>query len=154
MIARTSCSRTSKLMSDSARTPPNASEMCSSFRITSPIVRTPPLIASRRPARVRGREGLRVDDLEVRRDDAPAPILELDLGLDVLDIPAAVERVDQHRVLLGDEAAAYLARAGQLVVVRIELLVQDQEPVHLRCRQHRIRRELGVDLLDAFPDQR
>ena len=37
MIARTSCSRTSKLMSVSAFTPPKASEMLSSLRMTSPM---------------------------------------------------------------------------------------------------------------------
>ena len=66
---------------------------------------------------------------------------------------AAVQRVDQHRVLLGDEAAAHLARARELVVVGIELLVQDQEAAHLRVAQHGIVRELGVDLLDALLDQ-
>ena len=45
MIARISCSRTSKLMSDSAFTPPNDSEMLSSFRTGSPI-RAPTLATS------------------------------------------------------------------------------------------------------------
>ena len=48
-------------------------------------------------------------------------------GLDVLLGLAAVQRVDQHLVLLGDEAAPDLARAGQFVVVGVEFLVQHQE---------------------------
>jgi hypothetical protein len=40
---------------------------------------------------------------------------------------AVVERLDQHRVLLGDEVAAHLAGAGQLAVVGVEFLVQHQE---------------------------
>src|SRR6187455_3246061 len=123
MIARTSCSRTSKLMSESAFTPPNASEMRSSFRITSPVALDMVDMASG-GARRRRRERLRVGDDEVRRDLAGAAVLEPDLRLDVLDRPAAVERVDEHRVLVRDEAAAHLARARQLVVVGIELLVQ------------------------------
>jgi len=71
----------------------------------------------------------------------------------VLRRHAAVQRVDQRRVLLGDEVAADLARAGELVVVRIELLVQHQEAVHLRVGEHRVCSELGVYLLHALPDE-
>ena len=52
---------------------------------------------------------------------------------------AVVERVDQRRVALGDEAAAHLARARQLAVVGVELLVQDQEAPDLRARHRRAR---------------
>src|SRR5664279_1714954 len=90
MIARISCSRTSKLTSEIARTPPNASEMCSSFKMTSPIARTPPDIESGRLSRRRCRESLRVLDPEVRRDDAAAAVLEFNLRLDVLERLAAV----------------------------------------------------------------
>ena len=72
-----------------------------------------------------------------------AAVLELDERLDVLDRRARVERVDQHRVFFGDEAAAHLARARQLVVVGIELLVQDQEAVHLRVGETGLARELA-----------
>ena len=61
-----------------------------------------------------------------------------------------VQRLDQHRVLLGDEAAAHLARARQLVVVGVELLVQHQEAVDLRVGDRRVGGELGIDLLDAL----
>jgi hypothetical protein len=43
MIARTSCSRTSKLMSVSAFTPPKRSEMFFTSRMTSPIFFVMPL---------------------------------------------------------------------------------------------------------------
>ena len=64
-----------------------------------------------------------------------------------------VERVDQRRVLLADEAAAHLARARELVVVGVELLVQDQEAVDLRVGELGLAREVGVHLLDAVADQ-
>ena len=82
-------------------------------------------------ARPTAREGRHVDDLQRRRHLAGAAVLELHLGLDVLLALAAVERVDQHLVALGDEAAADLARARQLAVVGVELLVQDQEAADL-----------------------
>src|SRR5512137_750515 len=92
MIARISCSRTSKLMSVSALTPPKASEMRSSLRMGSPI-RCLRLIASRRlPAG--GRIRLRLGDPEVGGDHAGAAVLEADQRLDVLHRPATVQRVD------------------------------------------------------------
>src|SRR6185437_9828188 len=153
MIARTSCSRTSKLMSVSALTPPNASDTCSSASTTSPIRRSPMSSASGR-ARDTRREHLRVGDHDVGGDDAAAPVLELHLGLDVLDLARGVQRVDQRAVLLGDEPAADLARARQLVVVRIELLVQEQKAAHLGVGEAGFAGEFGVDLLDAVADQR
>ena len=48
-------------------------------------------------------------------------------------VGAAVERLDQRRVLLGDEAPPHLAGAGELAVVGIELLVQEQEAADLRA---------------------
>ena len=64
--------------------------------------------------------------------DAGAPVLVAHLRLDVHHLLAAVERVHQRGVLLADVAAAHLARAGQLAVVGVELLVQDQEAMDLR----------------------
>src|ERR1700712_2243792 len=105
MIARISCSRTSNEMSVSAFTPPNASEIDSSARTTSPI-RLPPVAvapaappAPVSPAAACGHwsgcigqrvEGLRVADHEVRLDRAASPVLELDLGRDVLCAAPAV----------------------------------------------------------------
>ena len=53
-------------------------------------------------------------------------------GFDVLDAASGVQRVDQPGVFLRDESAPHLARARQLVIVRVELLVQYQEAAHLR----------------------
>jgi hypothetical protein len=64
-----------------------------------------------------------------------------------------VQRVDQHRVFFGDELAAHLAGAGQLVVVRVELLVQHQEAVDLRVAHQRFAGQVGVDLFDALAHQ-
>ena len=51
---------------------------------------------------------------------------------------AVVERLDQRRVALGDEAAAHLLRARQLAVIGIEFLVQDQEALDLRAAHARL----------------
>src|SRR5262249_5807248 len=59
------------------------------------------------------------------------------------------ESLDELRVLLGDETAAHLPRAGQLSVVGVELLVENQEPANLRAGELRIGREIPVRLLDA-----
>src|SRR6476646_10645322 len=171
MMARTSCSRTSNVMSCSAFTPPNARKTCSSERMTSPMRRagsglsrdgasraglttgaTP--IATSGSLLHRGGKNCRVLDAQVGGHQAGAPVLELDERLDVLDRTAGVERIDQHAVFFGDESAPHLARARQLVVVGIELLVQDQEAAHLRIGEARLARELRVHLLDAAADQR
>src|SRR5438132_10267114 len=97
-------------------------------------------IASRR---LRERSAVRdVDDPQVRVHYPGSAVLELDLRLDVLRGLAGVESVDQYRVLLRDEIAPHLARACQLVVVRIELLVQDQKAPNLRIRERAFLREL------------
>ena len=89
------------------------------------------------------REGLGVDDLQVGRDRAGAAVLERHLRSRCsCSRLAAVERVDQHAVLLADEAAPDLARARQLAVVGVELLVQDQEAADLAAGQ-RARRRRG-----------
>ena len=72
----------------------------------------------------------------------------------MLDALSAVERIDQHAILLRDEAAPHLARAGELVVVGIELLVQDQKPTDLRVDEAALGGQLGVHLLDALADER
>src|SRR5690606_7032261 len=92
-------------------------------------------------------------DAQVGGNAARAAVLELDLGLDELARTALEQGLDQHGVFLRDEGAANLAGAGQLVVVRVQFLVQDQEAADLRGRQLRILGEIGVDLLDAIPDQ-
>src|SRR5262245_47614153 len=124
MIARISCWRTSKLMSLSALTPPNCREMFSSRRIVSPIARCWAAIgASCLCGLCQGSRDVcfrrRVLDPKVGRHYSAPAVLELHQRLDVLDVLASVERVDQRRVLLGDEAPAHLARARELVVVGI-----------------------------------
>ena len=66
------------------------------------------------------------------------------MGLDVLTLLAVIQCIDQDRVLFRDKAAAYLARAGQFVIIRIELLVQHQETVDLRGAHHGIGRQIGI----------
>src|SRR5690606_8110456 len=163
MIARTSCSRTSNEMSVSALTPPNASEMFCRSRMTSPILflrmgGKPEWTLgtcgwSGSPGRRGRREYLGLGDPDVGRDRAGTAVLEANLGFDEAVVAAVVEGLDQRAVFLADEAASYLAGAGELAVVGIELLVQDQETMDLRGRHHRIGGEIGVDLFDAFPHE-
>src|SRR6266487_2888785 len=47
---------------------------------------------------------LRIANGEVGADRAGAAVFEFHLRLDMLDAAVAVERVDQHSVLFGDEA--------------------------------------------------
>jgi hypothetical protein len=65
----------------------------------------------------------------------------------------SVQGIDQHLVLVGDEAALDLAGAGHLAVVGVQLLVQHQEAAHLAARQQAVGGQVGVDLLDALADQ-
>src|SRR5215471_11097755 len=89
MMARISCSRTSKLMAVSALTPPKESDTRSSLSTTSPIFRC--VLTLRRFPHVDGGENVRSGDGEIGGDHAGAPVLELHLRLDVLRAPAAVK---------------------------------------------------------------
>src|SRR5690606_9137218 len=100
-----------------------------------------------------GWEGLERADPQVGGDLADAAVLELELGHDVLGSLAREAGVDQHAVLLGDEGAPHLAGARELVVVRVQLLVQDQEAGDLRGGQLGVARQVGVDLLDTLAHQ-
>ena len=125
----------------SAFTPPNDSDTFSTASRTSPAG-----VAARRGALMRAilqaaaaaarrRMVFTSTDLARRAvDRALAAVLERHLGRDVGLLRAVVERLDQRAVALGDEAAAHLLGAGQLAVVGVELLVQDQEAADLRAR--------------------
>ena len=147
MMARISCSRTLNEMSVSALTPPNDNEMFCMSSMTSPMscARVWLLMVYAALAVMAGKVRA-ARDLQVGRDAAHAAVLELHLGFDELRILAAVQRIDQHAVLLADEGAPHLAGAGQFVVVGVQLLVQDQEAADLRSRQARVARQVGVDL--------
>src|SRR5712692_3679215 len=160
MMARTSRSRTSKETPCSALTPPNDSDTPSTDRMTSPMrcARASrwicgALITSRGFSRRGRREGLRVADLEVGGELPGAPILVFHLRLDVHRLPAAIEGLDQRRVLLCDEAPPHLAGAGELLVVGVELLVKDQEAVDLRVGDLRLAGDVGVHFFHAFAHQ-
>jgi hypothetical protein len=90
---------------------------------------------------------------QVRGDFALPPVLELDRSFDELAAPAAVQRVDQRCVFLGDEGTAHLARARQFVVIGIEFLVQDQETVNLRIGKSTLAHQLAIHLFDTVLDQ-
>src|SRR5688572_31945986 len=116
MMARTSCSRTSKDTSVSAFTPPKASDTPSTARTTSPIARSVAAAARSfrfmRPAlscsRLRGqrREGLGGVHAQLGAHEARAPVLEAHLRLDHAALDPGIQGVHDGRVLLADEAAA------------------------------------------------
>src|SRR2546430_211765 len=68
-----------------------------------------------------------VMDSHVGTDRAGPAILVRHLRLHLHVPTLAVQRLDEGRVLLGDVSASHLARPGDLLVVRIQLLVEDQE---------------------------
>src|SRR5258706_2106909 len=165
MIARTSCSRTSNEPSRNAWTPPKDSDTPSTARITPPMrcarsacCRRPSLISVSRTRLGRllcrgRREGARVADREVGRYHAGAAVLVAHLDLDVRAFAAVVERIDERRVFLADMAAAHFAGSGELAVVGVELLVQNEEAVGVRTGEARVAGEVRVPLLDGFADQ-
>ena len=77
-------------------------------------------------------------DPHVTGDRARAAVLEGHLGRDLEVIGVSVQGVDQHRVFFGDETAPDLARARELAVVGVELLMQYQVPLDLRPGELRV----------------
>jgi len=95
-----------------------------------------------------GAAGREVDHLERGADPLPRAVLEGDGGVDRDRRVAAIDRVDDVAVFLADHAAAHLAGAGQLAVIGVQLLVQQQEAADaLRLRQ------AGIHRLDLAADQ-
>src|SRR5262249_54576542 len=92
-------------------------------------------------------------DPDVRADHSRAAVLVGHLRLDLGAVAVAVERVDQCRVLPGHVASTDLARPRDLLVVRIELLVQDEEPPDLRGLQLLVLLEAAVHALDLAADE-
>src|SRR5271167_1529570 len=72
-----------------------------------------------------------------------ATVLVGDLGGEIHLARTAVKRLDHGSVFLGDKAAPDLARAGDFVVVRVELLVEQQEATDAQS---------GGQRSVAFPD--
>src|SRR5437899_377343 len=74
-------------------------------------------------------------DADVCADLDGATVFVGHLGFDLHVVGVAVQRLDERRVLLGDVAAADLARPRDFLVVRVQLLVQDEEPPDARRLQ-------------------
>src|SRR5882762_8397068 len=159
MMARISCSRTSNETPWSATTPAKASEISSISRMAAPIF-LPAFMSlreagpvSRRLPRRGDTVGLRLHDSQVGRHSTRAAVLEAHLRLDEAARLVRVEGIDQHGVFLGDVAAAHLARARELAVVGVELLLQYEETVDLRVAQRRVGSKVAVHLFHAFAHQ-
>src|SRR5437763_13239345 len=94
-----------------------------------------------------GGHGRNIADFEARGKNAFAAILERHLGRDIGLLGAAIERRDQRSVTFRDEAPSYFLSAGDLSVIRVELLVQDEEAPDLRARHRRLASKRAVHLL-------
>src|SRR5260221_606977 len=105
---------------------------------------------SRRLPRRGDTVGLCLHDSQVGRHRTRAAVLEAHLRLDEAARLVRVEGIDQHGVFLGDVAAAHLARARELAVVRVELLLQYEETGDLRVAQRRVAGKVAGDLFHAF----
>ena len=68
---------------------------------------------------------------------------------DELLVHTGIQCLDQLRVTLGDERAPHLLGAGELAVIRVELLVQNEEALDAGAGHARLRGEVGVHLLDV-----
>src|SRR5690348_1705890 len=105
MMARISCSRTSKDTACSATTPPKESEMPSTSRIGPPTVLPTAVSQGRGSGGLAARgdaESPCVHDRQVRRDRSRAAVLEAHLRFEEAVIRLRVERVDQRPVFLPD----------------------------------------------------
>src|SRR5579883_1772509 len=155
----------SKLTPESALMPPKESSMPSTASSMSRSGRSGSRLSMPAPRSARLAQGCRgggvlspgedrgIGDRDGGAEPAGAAVLELDLGLDLAGAGVAVERLDEGRVFLGDEAPPDLAGAGQLAVIGVELLAQDEEAADLRAGQHRVARELAIDRLDMAADE-
>src|SRR5579875_52741 len=154
----------SKLTPESALMPPKESSMPSTASSMSRSGRSGSRLSMPAPRSARLAQGCRgggvlspgedrgIGDRDGGAEPAGAAVLELDLGLDLAGAGVAVERLDEGRVFLGDEAPPDLAGAGQLAVIGVELLAQDEEAADLRAGQHRVARELAIARIgEALP---
>src|SRR2546427_418024 len=94
-----------------------------------------------------------VMDSHVGTDRAGPAILVRHLRLHLHVPTLAVQRLDEGRVLLGDVSASHLARPGDLLVVRIQLLVEDQELSNPGPPEALVLGEAPVHPLHLPPDQ-
>src|SRR6266436_4275589 len=158
MIARISPLRTSNDTSAIAFTPPNASDTLSTERIASPAAIALPVgdlmwpSPSRRLLHRLGghRIDFHVPNRDARRKRALAAVLEGDLGGDVGQFRAVIERADQRAVALRDQPAPYFHGPGEFAVVGVEFLVQHQEALDLRARHHLFVDQRLVYLVDML----
>src|SRR5580765_234476 len=150
MMARISCSRTSKETPWSAFTPPKERDTSSTTRMGAPASLGWVIAGGSRRLESSGDVvDFGLGNAQVGRDHPGAPVLETHLRLDVAVRAAGIQGVDQRAVLLADVAPAHLARTRQLAVVGVELLVKDEEAPDLRTAEGRIAGEVAVDRLDA-----
>src|SRR5512146_2690804 len=91
-----------------------------------------------RASRASGDLPFHVTHRKPRLDARHLAVLELDRRVDVDRLRLAVERGDDVPVTFLDDAAAYLPRPRELLVVGVELLVQEHELPYARGRRERL----------------
>src|SRR5436190_22727138 len=74
-----------------------------------------------------GGHGRNIADFDARGKNAFVAVFERHLGRDIGLLGTPIERRDQRSIPLRDEAPSHFLSAGDLSVIRIELLVQDEE---------------------------
>src|SRR5215471_669304 len=84
----------------------------------------------------RDRLSLHVADFHPCANHALTAILEGNFGRDISFPRAVIEGLDQRRIAISDKTAPHFLRARKFSVVRIELLVQDEETLDLSSRHH------------------
>src|SRR6185503_11215218 len=109
----------------------------------SPI--STPLVIS---ASVKPQSSMDVLNGDLRAHGGALAVLVGHFGGDLGLARAAVQRLDDRRVLLGDDAPAQLAGARDLGVVGVEILGEQQESAHARRAEQAL-----VALLDFGADQ-
>src|SRR5437667_867266 len=152
MIATTSPRPISRLTFVSAVSAPKRTLTPSTSRSGRSLTRPPPpqQLTALGPSRC---NGLHVPNRHVGTDGAATPVLVRDLRVDLHVGAPAVEGADELGVFLRDVPAAHLARAGDLLVVRVELLVEDEELADLRAPQHLVLEEAPVHARHLPVDQ-
>ena len=94
-----------------------------------------------------------VKNFQRSRYAAGAAIFKPHGGLDVLLAGAAIKRVDQDTVLVGNGTTAHFARAGQFAVVGIQFFVQHQKAADLAARQECVLGEVSIDFFNAVANE-
>src|SRR3990170_4510442 len=138
--------------STSRRGPPPF-PLINSPRTAGPQPRDVLRLALRRSSHPHRALELRLPDLHVGAHGARPAVLVGDLRLHRHMVGVRVQSLDERRVLLGDEPPPNLARPGDLLVVLVELLVEDQVLPDLSPPEELLLAQAPVDAHHLLADE-